>query len=117
MTPGPARIAAVLTAGLVPLLPACAHPEPHGVVIGLLVEFGGPGPGIRLLVPGHVTATGPAATQTVIADQHGRFRFLLPPGVYRLTGRANNVRCVRVRKVRVREGTVTQGATVTCSVP
>jgi|SRR5215469_2334540 len=117
MTAGHARIAAVLTAGLILLLPACAHPEPRGVVIGLLVEFGGPGPGVRLLVPGHVTATGPATTQTVIAARHGRFRFLLPPGVYRLTGRVNNVRCVRVRKVRVRADTVTRGANVTCSVP
>jgi len=73
MTPVPARIAAVLAARLIPLLPACTRqPGPHGVVTGLLVEFGGPSPGIRPLVPGHVTATGPAATQTATASRPGR---------------------------------------------
>jgi Carboxypeptidase regulatory-like domain len=118
MTSAPARIAAVLAAGLFALLPACTQqPGPDGVVTGLLIEFGGPSPGIRLLVPGHVTATSPAATQTVTASRHGRFRFSLPPGVYHLTAQSGGVRCGRVRAVRVRPGTVTRGANVTCSVP
>jgi hypothetical protein len=118
MTPVPARIAAGAAAGLILLLPACTEsPQPDGVVTGLLVEFGGPSPGIRLLVPGHVTATGPAATQTVIADRHGRFRFSLPPGVYHLTAQSGGARCGRIQPVRVLAGKVTQGANVLCSVP
>jgi hypothetical protein len=118
MTPVPARIAAVLAAGLIPLLPACTQgARPHGTVTGLLIEFGGPSPGIRLLVPGHVTATGPAATQTVTANRHGRFQFSLPPGIYHLTAQSGGARCGRVRPVRVRPATITRGANVTCSVP
>jgi hypothetical protein len=75
MTPAPARIAAVLAAGLIPLLPACTQqPGPHGVVTGLLIGAGGPRPGTRLLMPGHVTATGPAGAQTVTASRHDRFQ-------------------------------------------
>jgi hypothetical protein len=117
------RMAAVLAAGLIPLLSACSPgSKPHGVVTGLLVEVGGPATyrhphGIRLLVPGHVTATGPAATQTVTADRHGRFRFSLPAGVYHLTAQSGGARCGRVRAVRVRGGTVIRRANVLCSVP
>ena len=101
MTPARIPIVVVLAAGLIPLLPACTQQaRPHGLVTGLLVEFGGPSPGIRLLVPGHVTVAGPAATQTVTANRHGRFRFSLPPGVYHLTAQSGGVRCARVRAVR-----------------
>jgi len=125
MTLRRARIAAALATGLMLLLAACSQPrhqpqphsQPYGVVTGLLVEFGGPSPGIRLLVFGHVTAAGPAATQTVPASRHGRFRFLLPPGVYHLTAQSGGVRCGRVRPVNVLAGKVTRGANVLCSVP
>ena len=100
------------------LLPACTQqPRPHGVVTGLLIEFGGPSPGIRLLVPGHVTAPSATVTQTVTASRHGRFRFSLPPGVYHLTAQSGGARCGRVRAVRVRPGTVTRKANVMCTVP
>jgi hypothetical protein len=118
-----ARIAAMIVAGLITLLPACTQrPEPHGFVTGLLVEVGGPADyahpdGIRLLVPGRVTATGLAATLTVTADRHGRFRFSLPPGVYHLTAQSGGARCGRVHSIHVQPGTVTRGANVLCSVP
>ena len=96
MTSAPGRIAAVLAATMLALLPACTQqPRPHGVVTGLLIEFGGPSPGIRLLVPGHVTATSATVTQTVTASRHGRFRFSLPPGVYHLTAQSGGARCGR----------------------
>jgi hypothetical protein len=111
------RFVAALAAVVMLLLPGCTQASKRGVVTGLLVEFGGPGPGVRLLVPGHVTAAGAAATETVLADRHGRFGFVLPPGVYQLTAQSGGARCGRVRPVRVRSGTVTRGANVTCSVP
>jgi hypothetical protein len=125
MSSAPARIGVVLAAGLLALLPACTQrtgPQgvvagPDGVVTGLLIEFGGPWPGVRLLVPGHVTATSPAVTRTVIASRHGRFRLSLPPGIYHLTAQSGGARCGRIRAVRVRAGTLTRGANVTCSVP
>lgn len=118
MTFAPARIAAGLAAGLLALLPACTEqPGPHGVVTGLLIEIGGPSPGIRLLVPGHVTATSPTATQTVTAGLHGRFRFSLPPGIYHLTAQSGGVPCGLLRTVRVRPEAVTRGANVICDAP
>lgn len=119
MSPFRAQIAGMLAVGLTALLPACGQgSEPHGVVTGSLVEVGGPGPPTpRLLVPGHVTATGTEATQTVLADRHGRFRFSLAAGVYRLTGQSGGARCGRVREVSVLPGGVTDGANVICQVP
>lgn len=118
MTSATARITAVLAAGLIPLLPACAPAaEPYGAVVGLLIEDNGPNPGPHPLVPGHVTATGPAATQTVTASRNGQFRFSLPPGTYHLTARWGSARCDRAQPVRVRSGAITSDTDVTCSLP
>jgi|SRR5215467_4325603 len=119
MTALRAWLGAMLAVGLTALMPSCAEgARQHGVVTGLLVEVGGPGPPTpHMLVPGHVTATGRAATKTVIADRHGRFRFSLPAGVYHLTGQSGGARCGRVRAVRVQAGVITRKANVICQVP
>jgi hypothetical protein len=96
------RIAAVLSAGLIPLLTACSS-SPHGVVTGKLLAVGGPAPGVRALPHGHVTAQGSAGTQTVMAARDGRYTLSLPPGVYHLTGQYKSVRCRAERYVRTRK--------------
>ena len=123
-------IAAVASAGLIPLLTACSS-SPHGVVTGKLLGVGGPPPGDVIGLPGHVTARGSAGTQTVMAGRDGRYTLSLPPGVYHLTGRYKSVRCSAVRYVRssktvsaryvlraiqVRPGQTTSGVQVICQM-
>jgi len=107
------RIATVVLAGLILVLPACS--SPHGVVTGKLIEVGGPSP-MRRPVPGHVTAKGSAMTQTVTAGRDGRYTLSLPPGVYHLTGRAGSVPCFAERAIHVRQGMTISGVVVICPI-
>jgi hypothetical protein len=108
------RLAIVLSAGLIPMLIACTSPRSR-VVTGTLVEVGGPTPR-RLLVPGRVTARGPAGTQTVMAGRDGRYTLSLPPGVYHLTGQADGVPCLAKRSIHVRPGKTISGVAVICPI-
>ena len=56
-----------------------------GVLAGRLVAVGGPTSTPRPL-PGHVTASGPRASQTVQVGPDGNYQLDLPPGTYTLTG-------------------------------
>jgi len=107
------RIATVVLAGLILVLPACS--SPHGVVTGKLIEVGGPSP-MRRPVPGQVTAQGSAMTQTVTAGRDGRYTLSLPPGVYHLTGRAGSVSCFAERAIHVRQGMTISGVVVICPI-
>ncbi len=88
---------------------------------GVLVRVGGPAPGSPVPVPGHVTATSPADSSVAAADRGGRFRLVLAPGVYHLTGRSPLIDsgtqiCLAEHLVRVRSGKVTAGVAVICSI-
>ena len=101
-----------------------AAPGPGGVVVGRLVEVGGPTPGTRVSIPGQVTATSASGRhRTVGTAPNGSFRLSLPAGTYRLTGHSPRVlssgremQCRSERSAYVRDGWVTRGVLVICSV-
>jgi hypothetical protein len=122
------RSAIALTAAAASLLAAACstasapHPAPEpGYITGVLTRAGGPAPRSPVPLPGHVTATGPADSGVAAADRGGRFRLVLAPGVYRLTGRSPLINsghqiCLAGHPVRVRPGKVTAAVRVICSV-
>ena len=122
-----ARAAIALTAAAASLLAACSttsasHPAPEpGYITGVLTRVGGPAPGSAVPLPGHVTATGPTDSGVAAAGRGGRFRLVLAPGVYHLTGRSplinsGHLICVADHPVRVRSGKVTAAVKVICSI-
>lgn len=56
-----------------------------GVLTGRLIAVGGATSNPRPLT-GHVTASGPRASQTVQVGPDGNYKLNLPPGTYTLTG-------------------------------
>ena len=56
-------------------------------VTGVLVEEGGPPPGVHTLVPGDIKLSGSLGTYTTVAARNGRFSLEVPPGTYHILGR------------------------------
>lgn len=106
--------------------PSGPSPAVFGVKVrGVLVMVGGPAPGARRLLPGHIVATSTAGRRvTGTVGASGHFTMLLPPGTYHLTGHSPRVRagghemrCAAAQPVRVRAGSRTPHVEVICSVP
>lgn len=56
-------------------------------VTGVLVEEGGPSPGVHTLVPGDIKLSGRLGTYSTTAGRNGRFSVEVPPGSYHILGR------------------------------
>lgn len=106
--------------------PSGPPPAVPGVkVSGAFVLVGGPAPGVRLPLPGHIVATNTAGRRfTVTVGKSGLFTMWLPPGTYRLTGHSprahvgrHEMRCAAPRPVHARAGSPTPRVKVICSVP
>jgi hypothetical protein len=104
--------------------PGPAPAVPGVLVRGVFVMAGGPAPGVRLPLPGHVVATSTTGRRfTGTVGNGGRFTMWLPPGSYRLTGRSPQVRaghhemrCAAARPVDVRAGRPAPRVEIVCSV-
>lgn len=59
-------------------------------VTGVLVEEGGPYPGIHALVPGSIRLVGTPGTFSTDAGRNGTFSLEAPTGTYRIEGRPAN---------------------------
>jgi hypothetical protein len=78
---------AAAAAGALIMTGCSGHPTAAQVVTGRLVRVGGPAPGSPVPLPGSIKAVDAAGhAYAAKADQSGRFRLTLPPGVYTLTG-------------------------------
>ncbi len=101
-------------------------PAVFGVkVSGAFVMVGGPAPGVRLPLPGHIVATNAAGRRFAgTVGKSGLFTMWLPPGTYHLTGHSPRVqvdhhqmRCAAAHPVRARAGSPAPRVEVVCSVP
>ena len=106
--------------------PSGPPPAVLGVKVpGVFVMVGGPAPGVRLPLPGHIVATNTAGRRfTGTVGKSGRFTMWLPPGTYRLTGHSpraragrREMRCAAPHPVHTRAGSPTPRVEVICPVP
>lgn len=106
--------------------PSGPPPAVFGVKVrGVLVMVGGPAPGVRLPLPGHIVATTTAGRRFAgTVGKSGRFTIWLPPGTYQFTGYSSRVhaghdamRCAAAHPVRARAGRPAPRVEVVCSVP
>ena len=56
-------------------------------VTGVLVDEGGPSPGVHAPVSGDIKLSGPLGTYSTTAGRNGRFSVDAPPGKYHILGR------------------------------
>ena len=117
------RAAAPLAVLPLLLAPAASHAATrqipvYGTVKGVLELFGGPAPGRAYPRAGVVTARNGTISITARANTHGRFKFRLFPGRYRLTGhiRHERLRCTAPHPIRVRAHETVR-INVICPVP
>lgn len=94
-------------------------------VSGVFVMVGGPAPGVRLPLPGHIVATNTAGRRYIgTVGKSGHFTIWLPPGTYDLTGHSPRVqvdhhemRCAGAHPVHARAGSPAPRVEVVCSIP
>jgi hypothetical protein len=99
----------------------------RGVVLGRFIQVGGPGrivegrpvPNRPTPLPGQVVARSKAGnTFTVTVGKSGKFRMLLPPGTYRLTGYSPMYSgpCTGETAIKIRAGMHVTRINVVCTV-
>ena len=94
----------------------------RGTVTGVLLGEGGPPGAHPATLPGTVVAASQTGQRfTAAAGGQGRFRLLLPPGTYRLTGHSPQIDngmllCLGAGVVHVTSRITRSGVTVICSI-
>ena len=121
-------IALLIAAAGLPLLAACTGHGTSavnaGAVSGSLLRVGGPSPGSPVPLTGQVVATSSAGARfTAAVGGNGRYRLMLSPGTYQVTGHSPMVYvngaqmlCAAARPVHVSAGKTTSGVDVICSI-
>jgi hypothetical protein len=95
---------------------------PIGTVKGHFREVGGPPPGSRQPLPGHIYLRAHGHhVATFPVNKHGQFHGKVPPGRYHVFGRSprygnNAVRCPAAHPIHVRDNQTVHVA-VTCQAP
>lgn len=114
---------AVILAGIAVLTSCSTSVGYQQNVTGRFVRVGGPAPGLPFPLPGAITARSASGqTFTATAGSNGRFKLLLPPGRYHVTGRSplmqsGQMICDATARLRVTRAKPPRPVTVVCSIP